>query len=314
MRTFAIALLVAALATVARATPLSAADREALLENLEKLRNNVDAKVDSRFGSASAAFRAAMISDEAALDLYLKCIEKVDFTDRDRKPADFRDWRRRESDRLGDASFRRALRQQLRWLVLTLQAGSSKADRAALATEAQQIVDSIFAQASDLSGQQQVLGQPVTSTVFARAYDLNTLRVEDWPLSPMLLGEIYDRVLLPQHRKPSAVASLRSTWQKRILQEGLAREYFSGGDRRNPRDTAANPESLRFVTEIQPQLQWQMELDLFRHGDERAAAMRMLDHIEKNITHASAREWGQQFQNLLTPPEPAADKTTTAIP
>jgi len=312
MRPLTLALLVAALPASTLADPLSAADREALLENLEKLRNNVDAKVDSRFGSASAAFRAAMASDDAALELYLKCVEKVDFTDRDRKPADFRDWRRRESDRLGDPGFRRALRHQLRWLVLTLQAGSSKADRAALAKEAQQIVDSIFSQAAELSGQQQTLGQAVTGSMFARAYDLNSLRVDNWPMSPMQLSEVYDGLLLPPHRQPGSAASLRSTWQKRITQEGLARDYFSGGGRRNPRD-AASPESLRFINETKPQLEWQMELDLFRNGDERASAIRMLDHIEKHITHASARDWGQQFQTLLSQPK-TAPEATTAVP
>jgi hypothetical protein len=312
MRAISLSLVLAALPSALQAEVLSSADREALLQNLEKLRDNVDQKAESRFGSASTAFRTAMASDDAALELYLKCVEKVDFTDRDRKPADFRDWRRREGDRISDPGFKRALRHQLRWLVLTLQAGTSKADRSALAPEAQQIIDAIFSQASELSGQQQVLNESVASSMFARAYDLNNLRVENWPMSPLQLSEVYESILLPPHRKPDKIATLKATWQKRISHETLVREHFSGGGRRD-RNAAPSPESLRFANETLPSLQWQMEVDLFRSGDERAAAMRMLEHIEKHISHPRARDWGQQFKNLLSPPPVPAAATAEKV-
>ena len=60
------------------------------------------------------------------------------------------------------------------------------------------------------------------------------------------------------------------------------------------------------MTETLPELQWQMEMDLFRNGDEGGAAMRMLAHIEKHLNHKSAREWGEQFKNLLSPKPPRA--------
>ena len=63
-----------------------------------------------------------MGTDEAAMDFYLKCIEKVNFEDQQKKNADFRDWKRKEGDKLGDPGFRLALRYQLRWLILTLRA------------------------------------------------------------------------------------------------------------------------------------------------------------------------------------------------
>ena len=44
---------------------------------------------------------------------------------------------------------RLALRHQLRWLILTLQAASEKPDRAKLAADAQEIVDAIFRDATN---------------------------------------------------------------------------------------------------------------------------------------------------------------------
>ena len=65
----------------------------------------------------------------------------------------------------------------------------------------------------------------------------------------------------------------------------------------------------KFLAETQPKLQWDMEVDLYKAGDERGAAMRMLAHIEKYINHPTAKEWGEQFQTLLSPKAPATPRT-----
>ena len=300
----------------ARAEILSDADRESLLENLEKLRESANSKVDARFRIALAAYREAIGSDDAAMELYLNCIEKVNFEDQQKKSTDFREWKRNEAEKLADPGLRLALRHQLRWLVLTLQAASEKADRTKLAVEAQEIVDSIFREPEKLKNQESILSQAVTSSVFARAYDINSEKLEKWPLSPIQLDQLYGQVLLPPYRKSSRLAGLRATWIKRIQQEGAKIEHWSENDR-NPKEEKRigmasgmqSPAYEKFLAETQPSLQWEMETDLFRHGDESGAAVRMLAHLEKNLAHPAAREWGKQFEALLKPaareqPEP----------
>ena len=292
----------------ARAETLSDADRESLLENLEKLRESANSKVDARFRIALAAYREAIGSDDAAISLYLNCMEKVNFEDQQKKSADFREWKRNEAEKLSDSGLRLALRHQLRWLVLTLQAASEKADHAKLAVEAQEIVDSIFRESEKLKNQEAILSQAVTSSVFARAYDINSEKLEKWPLSPIQLDQLYDQVLLPPYRKSSRLAALRATWIKRIQQEGTKIEHWSGNDR-NPKEEKRigmasgmqSPAYEKFLAETQPSLQWEMETDLFRNGDESGAALRMLAHLEKNLSHPAAREWGKQFEALLKP-------------
>ena len=296
--------------TAAHADPLSSADREALLGKLEELRNAADSKVDSRFRVALAAYRSAMSSEGTAIEFYLKCVEKVDFEDRQRKSADFRDWKRKQSDRLSEPGFKLALRYQLQWLTLTLQAASSKADRPALAAEAQVVVDSIFRDAVKLEGQGGVLSQSVTSTVFARAYDIGNVEITDWTESPVQLDRVYNQIVFPRVRKAGQTESLRAAWIKRIQQEGIKIEAWGGGGR--GRKGGGSQEYETFVSETLPDLQWRMEMDLFRSGDEGGAAMRMLAHIEKYITHKEARAWGEEFKNLLKP-APAPETTAAAV-
>lgn len=296
------------------ADPLSSADREALLENLEKIRENADSKIDARFRAAIAAYRDAMANDESAMEFYLKCIEKVNFVDQEKKNADYREWKRKESDKLSSQGFRLALRYQLGWLILSLRASSEKANAGELAVDAQELVDSIFRDAVKLEGHSQTLGQPVTATVFAKAYEIDSIENEEWPLSPVNLEAVYGKVILPQLRSASRLDSLRAAWIKRIQQEGIKEETLSGngGGRRNGQaGPNAQEQANHFTTETLPELQWQMEMDLFRSGDESGAALRMLAHIEKHLSHKSARDWGDQFKELLSP-KPAVSPTTAA--
>ncbi len=303
-------LICAALATTsARSEPLSSADREALLEALERIRESADAKVDARFRTALAAYRTAAASDDEAISLFLKCTEKVNFEDQQKKSSEFREWKRKEDERLSDPALRTALRLQLRWLILTLQAASEKADRNELAASARDIVDAIFDDPKKLRSQAGVLGEDVTTTVFARAYEIGDLKLEKWPLAPAALGPIYEEVLFPPVRHPDRVGTLRSAWIKRIQQEGAIREFWSPAPKETRRIGMAEdqrpPEYDQFLATTLPELQWEMEIDLFTHGDEGAAAKRMLAHLEKNLNHKSARDWGAEFRALLSPKEPA---------
>jgi hypothetical protein len=335
MRILILIICAALSVSAARSEVLSAADREMLLENLEKLRDTANAKVDARFRIAIARYRAAMGSDEAALALYLECYELVNFKEQRKKTSDFLEWKRQDDvkSKLSDTGFRLALRYQLSWLVLTLQASSEKANLKALGAEAQELVDAIFRDADKLAGQEQELNQGVTSTVFARAYEIGNLENDKWPASPVQLDEFYGKIVFPPLRTPFRIDTLRAAWIKRIHQEGIkidagwSKVDNRGNNRGNGRvkgdkgdkterkigmaSALKGPEYERFITETLPELQWRMEVDLFRSGDESAAALRMLAHIEKHLNHKQARKWGDEFKNLLKPRSPLAPSVPT---
>jgi hypothetical protein len=289
----------------ARADALSAAEREALLQKLEELRSNADSQVDARYRAAIAAYQAAMASDEAAIGLYLNCVEKLNFEDQQKKSSDFREWKRRESERLSDPGLGMALRLQLRWLILTLRAASANTDRQDLVPAAREVMDAIVNEAEKLKNHRQLLDQPVVSSLFSRAYQIGEVKVEDWALSPGRIGEIYEKILLPPLRSPQQLDALRAAWLRRIsqetrLQELLPRPQDADNRRIGMADAMRGPELDLFIAEQVPEMQWSMEMDLFRHGDERDAAVRMLAHLERHLGHKSARKWATDFTALLS--------------
>jgi hypothetical protein len=300
------AIVALALISSAGAQALGPADREALLDKLEKMREDSKAKTEARFKTAIAAYMSAVGSDDATIDLYLKCVQKVDFEDQQKKESGFRDWKRKESDKLSDPARGVALRLQLRWLVLTLRSATiKKAEREQIIPIVQEIIDVIARDADRLKNQQQILNQAATSSVFARAYEIGGVDIEDWPLAPGNIAEIYEKILLPPLRRPDRLESLRSAWIRRIQQE-ISIEQASGEqeDPPNRRNGGGEPHRRgyqHFMENTVPELQWQMEMDLFRNGDEQAAAMRMISHLEKYITHKSARKWSEELRNILSP-------------
>lgn len=307
-----------------RAKELTDADREALLENLEKLKSSYESKAEGRAGTAIATFRSAMGSEDAAVALYLKCVEKVEFTDQKKRPSEFLDWKRGEGARLSKPGFSLALRHQLRWLILTLQASAGKANRVKIATEAQDAMDSICGDFAKLQFHQDVLNTPVSGTVFAKAYDLGQLSVPNWtqaaatptaqayaPLWPQVptdLSNIYNQVILPPFRKPATLGLLKTGWAK-YIQQVIAKQAAASsadpngreGKKNTPPSEAKIAEHQRFMEREVPSLQWQMEADLFHSGDPDGALVRMMAHLEKHTTHPSCPDWYQQYKNLLKP-------------
>lgn len=299
MKILSLAIVLAALHPLAAQERLCPSDREALLERLEKIRKEADSKVDARFRNALTAFRGAMDSPNEALNLYLKCEEMVNFDEMNKKNVDFREWKRQNEEKLSNPGFRLALRQQLRWLTLTLEAASEKPDRDKLAIEAGKIIESIVAEADELSAHRDIVQQDATSSVFARAYDINGEKAENWPLAPAPVAAVYEEVMLPQLRRKDRIESLKAAWTKRMANEAELLDAWSGKPGEKQKSSVRSPAYEKFVSETVPNLRWEAEVDLFNIGDEKGAAVRMLKHIEDNLSHESAPKWAEQFVIML---------------
>lgn len=291
------------------ADPLTQADLEELRERLKAIQEGAQSFQEKRFESAADDFRAALQNEDAAMALYLKCVEKVDFIEQQKKGQDFRDWKRDNEGRLKNPAFRQALRFQLNWLALTMRASARPAEVAKLAPEAQESLKSIFTNAKSLSGQREILSRSVFDSVFARAYKISESKLEKWPSSPLQVAAIFDQIIMPPLRKPDSLASLSAAWDSRIMMEAARVEEFSGNnDEPNglTRRETISPEMATFRAEALPELQWRKQVDLFQCGDQRAAALRMLSHINDNLTNANAPTWIEEFQQIVNPEAKAA--------
>lgn len=276
--------------------PLSETDRDSLLERLKEIQETSDSTVQGRFGTAMTAFRNAMESDAATHDLYLQCIEKVRFEDEAKKTNEFREWKRKHKERTDSPGYRRALRYELTWLVLTMEAARSKGAAASMGSKCLAVLDSILKDTDDLKGQESTLQGKAGDSVFAKAYGVDNINPAEWPQSPLDIAGIYDLIIMPPLRKPGTLDELRQAWKKRIGHEGLLLESWTnegsdGSDRK--------PAFEKWKMDGLPGLTWAMEVDLFNNGDEKGASIRMLEHLKTHLKHQSAPKWIAQFTTLV---------------
>jgi hypothetical protein len=282
---------------------LSPADREALLEQIEKIGKAAGEKANARFRIAMTAFKRAANSPNAAFDLYMNCEEKVNFDEMNKKNVDFREWKRTNEEKLSDVGFRLALQQQLRWLIITIEAAAEEPDLEELAIEAGKIIDNLVTKAEVLSEHRSIIEQGVTSSVFARAYDINGLKLDSWPLSPAPLNAVYEQAILPPLRSARKIEAIKAAWSRRMANEGILLNEWSGKPGEKKKPGVRSPEYEKFVSETVPKLRWDTEVDLYKAGDQKAAAIRMLAHINDNLTHEAAKQWTEDFIALIDPPE-----------
>lgn len=277
---------------------LSEGDRQALLEQLEALKEGAGGRASSRAENALVAFRGAVGSDERAHELYLNCVEKVRFEDQKRSSQDFREWKRRHKEREDSPGFRRVLRHQLNWLLITIEANSTEEGKSAeLSAKAVKALDTILGDEELESPQFRTLEQDVTKTVFAIAYGIEG--GEKWPASPMKLRNIYQKHVLPPLEAKKDVAAFRSAWGKWIQQEANLQEARSRAPQKGERSAAYE----RFLVERRPQMLWELEQTVFKIGDQKGAALAMLEHLKNFSGHKNEVQWTKDFFELLTPQE-----------
>ncbi len=289
-------------ASAADPRPLTEADRIALEEKLEKIQKVSSERVGGLYRRALQDYREAIRSDKATMDLYLKCVEKVRFSDEKRKSSEFRRWKRANKESLNSQSMRVALRHQLAWLLLSIEAAQREGDTSGLGKRAVEHLDQVMRNAEVLKEHRRILSQNALSSVFARAYKLN-IKIKDWPQSAMDIARIYDQVVLPPLRKPGKIDSLRAAWQKRIRHEGVAVEKWTvrEGSTVGKKDSMQSAEFQKFLSETRPALLWKMEKDCFKAGDERTSALHMVKHLETYLGHKDAPQWIKDFQALISP-------------
>ena len=277
---------------------LSEVDRQVLLERLKSLQEGAGGRAKERAGSALAAFRTAAGSDDRAHELYLKCVEKVRFEDKKKSSQDFREWKRRHNDRGDSPGFRRVLRHQLNWLLLTIEANNTlKEEQGELSQRAVSALDAILGDDELEPPQFKQLEEDVTGTVFALAYGVSSEK--KWPASPVKLEDIYKNHILPPLSERKAVAEFRDAWGKWIQQEARLEEAKS----RAPDKGERSPAFERFLIEKRPQMMWNLEKAVYEMGDQKGAALAMLKHLELFAGHKNEIKWTKDFFKILEPQE-----------
>jgi len=202
----------------------------------------------------------------------------------------FRDWKKKELEKLRPA----AIRACLRYTTMSLQ-------RAVGATD-QQIFPVLLAYVEDTQlvlpaiGDQEIARQPVDGNIFARWYGITSRLsgLDNWESSPANIDGIYQKVLLPYMRKTRDPRVL-DYWDKKIADETTRAS-----------NAAAAFGTDNFNANRRPELLWSRAEDMIAI-DMRDRGLNEMYAIVKNFpAHPAAGKWIDELQGLLTTPAAGA--------
>lgn len=325
-----ILVLVFCLSSQIVATDLTPEQIESIRKKFQSIKEGRSEHVTSRNSNAGQVFSGAAQDPRAAMELYLKCVELVDFEKEGRPAEDFKAWKENFERRfdqeptsngfLDKDAFYESLRLQLQYLALTL--------RASQAEDLKDVFPTLVSYVESLSRMQKVpteaMTNSVATSVFARAYELekDLESNKGWEQVPFNIGGIYEKTILPYLRVEDP-NGLMIAWDKLIEQQkrlvltiekareeelrGLNRDEQirkrserEGNTRRNNERTLMGEYDMNdFTEEVLPQLEWNKLVDMFGYVDQVMGAKGMLDFIEAHKAHKLGQQFMDQFSSIV---------------
>jgi len=264
-------------------------DKARILKRLDELSETSKKARVGRYSSALTAFQAAAASPAKSYDFYLECYKLVHFDRHGKKFSEYRDWKAANIQKIRDTSHSTMLQFQLSYLAMTIKALNME-DRTKIIPDLQKFIDAVVAKEDFMGDHARKLRQGVESTVFARAYSLDSAlsKSEGWETAPLNVTGHYFKTILPALREKEDTAGLSSAWDKYIK---LETHLVSTKE-----DVKAKDD---FVEKRLPSMKWAKWTDIADNGDRAKAASAMLALIEKNMKHESVDSWISDLKDVV---------------
>lgn len=265
-----------------------------MLEELAALAREAKESQAGKHTTALAAFREAAAGNTAAYEFFTECYKKINFEEQERRYSDYREWKSDKGKELRSPEHCTALRYQLQWLVIAIRAANAE-DLGELIPAIGTYMDSVSANEESMGVYSRLLRAPVTQSVFAEVYGLDTGlgALKSFEFTPANFDGIFDKTILPYYRAVEEVEPLVAAWDKRI--------HFAA---KRAAEVKLEKAKEDYLAESLPELKWRKWSDVLAMGERGRALPEMLALIKANIRHDKSREWIAELQATLKLDEP----------
>lgn len=290
-----------------------------VLVQLQELEKQISEMRGSNLNSILQKLNEGLASDQAALKLYLDCDSLVNSSRKEESKTEARareEQMKRNLDRKGgngggqadDGDFAMAVRFQIRYLIMTLEAHEAKEEEfKKMIPKLQSYISDVLAVAPKIKGRAlQQMNQPLAGggrrgiggggggNPIIEAFQLDRyLTVPNWTNRPLDFSGMYTSTILPLAEKEDNKL-LPGLWDARINAEGIFRK-----------ESMFAPEFDLWTKNELPVLRWERAKYLYAKGPEPVMAMsEMLKLIKDNPAHASAPSWLQELRMIVNSAAP----------
>ena len=279
------------LSAVAQTDVLTPSQQKQLLERLSDLEKVASQVRNTVYSSALTDLKAAVGQPRRCADLYVDCVNEVDFRSQGKKMSEFSDWKKRNLKLVREDDHERALQLQVRYLIMTMNLF-----RIEEWEEVQGLIGSVLdyldavAEAESVRGvnRQPVLKSNLNQSYFVRRYKLEkSLNPKfGWVMNAGDFKGIYNKFIFPNIIGNGDRDLLDQVWSRRLKQEKVI---------------ADKAERLSEFMEFDvPALEWNKAKNIYDMGNRREAFLMMLGIIKNQTNHPEALNWIAEFKTLVS--------------
>lgn len=275
----------------AQEDPVTMTDKqkEEFIESLKILQDSNANQKLRLIRAGIAALSPAAANENEAMNLFERCYKKQEFEDKERKDKEWREWKTQNKETMGSAVNKRALRYQIRWALITLQAAMEPEDTydpTKYAPQAIALLTEILKDTKVLGESKGPYNGSVITGPIGQMYELNACRPQGWPDNIMDPHRVIESLVLAPSREKGDVAGLRRGWSNLIamqkVKDEAAEKAAAAAAINQPGDRRGNRQMNRrggFEATLE-NMYWMCELDCYKCGDELSASSNMLRIIK----------------------------------
>ncbi len=312
---------------------------DSIVKQLADVEKSIAKERGTNVGTILQKLRSATSSDAAAMALYEDCkllnADRKALTRDDKKARE--DEIKKQSDLnrekkvavvKEDGDFGTAVRLQIRYIIMTLEAKDAKAmenmhpelvaylqDVAASAEKLKGRSGAYLANSLKKDGARRGVaarragggggggGADDLDNPFVRAFQLDHfLENDNWSVEPLAFGDIFEKAVLPTYRA-NKKSELAAQWDARMSAEaGYRKGAFSEAEY-----------ALWQGAELLD-IKWLKLKDVYANGDKPVNAMaEMLAMIRENPGHAASPKWLEEFRGIVAAAAPGATRPPPAV-
>lgn len=268
---------------------LSKEQAEIMLKEVRSIGKSASDEYMSKLNAAAPLLKAASKDPDDAVDLYLDCVEIVEYDRKGRRGSEFKDWKEKNEERLKSDCTGLCLQFRARYFLLTMQASISK--------KLEDVQPALLDYLADVSKYRDELkkeirrnNEPVDSCVISRRFGFDEeLRVWfPWVFKPFSVDEIYEKTFLEPMRE-TGDPEIEDIWRHRIARKEAEADLLD----------EESGEKEQYESVELPRMRWKMFKDML--GTEKAdkAIAGMYKLVKTGTSHPDVAVWAKELASKL---------------
>lgn len=278
--------------------------KKELIEKLDQIEQKANSRKEQLVREGIKALTPAANNENQAMDLYEKCLKKVEYTDLKKPEKEWREWKNKSKEMLGNPVYKKMVMYQCKWALVSLKAGMEPEETFIPGKYLPQALDLIREIYADekmvVEGRGYTFRQAVFDGPIGKVFQLDGCIPKEWPSNILSNREIFERLALAPCRKKKDIDGLRKAWNSYMQIEKTKNDILEKNNKKENNYNSMGGDSNAIVIQQKYEtMAWMREMDCYMAGGRETAVKNMMNIIQQTTDPTDIRSYIQGMKALL---------------